>query len=113
MLPRRKVRFWLYRLKAEAEGGAFAGPPDGLRDVYQAQAAFKLGGGWPGFSETWDIGEEDLETIIPLEKSIQQAWADHCAEVAKDLPVREDPTVQLPPLKARGHAEVTVKLIEG
>lgn len=52
-LPRRRIRYWLYRFKNEEQGGALSnGSPDGLRDHFERLPGFD---GWEQFAVSWDI----------------------------------------------------------
>ena len=96
MIPfsRRQTRNGLYQIQREEEGGIPAVVPEGLRESYEAQDAFKLAGGWSNFGVTWDIHKNDLLRIVPLKKSIVQEWEDHCAKVAQAVPKRKNKVVK-------------------
>ena len=88
-LKRRKIRYWLFRLSTEANGGSKAkGVPTGLRAHFEDNAAFILAGGWTQFGAKWDVDDSGL-TIIALEQSLEDKWNDHLEEAAKDLPIAD------------------------
>jgi len=83
-MTRRQVRYWLFRFRTEAEGGASSkGAPRGLRKHYEDHPHF---GGWDSFGMTWDISADDVEVIIPLRYTLEQAWNTEAYANAKDLP---------------------------
>jgi hypothetical protein len=89
MLPLRRARYWFFRFKNEAEGGASADDaPEGLRELYEKSVPFKLTAGWKGFAVSWDITDTDSgeRVIIPLDKSVWDAWHEECMKKAKALP---------------------------
>ena len=83
----------MFRLANEAQGGAKAegGGMENkelIEEFFRGQSVFKLAGGWEQFAVRWDI-ESCLKEgwkIIPLDKSLLDAWDDYCKTAAKDLP---------------------------
>ena len=89
-MNRRETRYWLFRFKTEAEGGAKAtGAPKGLRKFYERQELFKFAGGWLAFGGTWDIDEVDISKVVARSESLWAEWNRHCAQVAKAIPKRK------------------------
>jgi hypothetical protein len=112
MLTHIETRRWLYRFRREAQGAVTTpGAPAGLRDVYAAQPYFSAAGGWSGFSELWDISEDDFAVIVPLERSLSDEWEAHCAAAAKEFPKHELVVERLPDREVIESAEVTVLLL--
>ncbi len=69
---RRKVRYWLFRLRSEAEGlGDAKGIPAGLKTHYKKQEWFD---GWENFGATWDVDDEDPLTTVPRWETIHEEW---------------------------------------
>jgi hypothetical protein len=51
--PRRKIRYWLFRLRTEVTGGASSnGVPHGFKEFFERLEGFK---DWRGFAVSWDI----------------------------------------------------------
>jgi hypothetical protein len=71
---RKQVRYWLFRLKTEADGGPKAvGVPRGLRAYFKKAEWFD---GWENFGVTWDVESDDPTTTRPRYESIHEEW-DH------------------------------------
>lgn len=82
LLIRRGVRYRLFRLKNEAEGGATIETPEGFKEHYEAQKWFD---GWDKFGITWDVGDpvrpqprgsENPLEVVPRYVSVQEEWED-------------------------------------
>ena len=87
-LPRRELRYWCFRFKQAADGGASAkGAPRGLRRHIEANEYF---GGWESFGVTWDW-DDPPERIVPLRHSLESEWNAQAWASAKPLPVGEVP----------------------
>ena len=100
-LPRRMIRYWLYRFKKEAEEGTPSnGSPEGLKDYFEKIPGFS---GFSEFAVSWDIPHlEDCKKsktqfnvcsctrqIVPLQIvyrqfSIQEEWR---ATIRAEAPV--------------------------
>jgi len=87
-LPRKQIRYWLFRFKtASVAGGAAAkGAPRGLRQHFEEHRHFL---GWGLFNESrgWDVGESDPLKIVPLQRGSGDLWKDVVDEEARDFPV--------------------------
>lgn len=71
-LPRRKIRYWLFRFRTEDDGGTSSDDaPVGLKEKFEGLEWFQ---GWHNFSVVWDIHEEDFFRIVPLAESIDDQW---------------------------------------
>lgn len=71
----RKIRYWLFRFRTEAEGGSISdGAPEGLREKYESHPAFETLGGWKKFAAEWDIDPNNPDEIIPRSFSIHEEW---------------------------------------
>ena len=85
-LPRRQVRYWLFRKQNELTGGAkVRGHPSGFYKQFEDQSAFTLAGGYANFAKTWDVDRTDPFSIIPRDQSIAEEWNHHLAQTAKPL----------------------------
>jgi len=83
-LPRRKVRYWLFRFRTEAEGGPKAtGAPRGMRKYFEEQEGF---GGWIDFAVTWDVNPEEPLQIVPRRFSVWEEWDATLNMVLRDMP---------------------------
>ena len=68
----RKVRYWCFRFKNEATGGASAdGAPAGLREIFEGQKEFK---GWEQFGVTWDVNKGDMVATVPRLYTLEEEW---------------------------------------
>ena len=80
---RKQVRYWLFRLKTEADGGPAAQDvPRGLRGYYKKQEWFD---GWENFGVTWDVAAEDPLETWPRDESIEEEWESKRAWWTPDL----------------------------
>lgn len=88
-LPRRKIRYWLFRFQTEAtvEDAPATGAPEGLREFYEEQEWF---GGWADFSVKWDISEDQSHRIVPLRASLVSTWDEEAYAEARELPGTPD-----------------------
>lgn len=69
---KRKIRYWCYRLQAEATGGnSSKGKPAGLKPYYEKQKWFD---GWENFAITWDVEADDPFTTKPRWESVHEEW---------------------------------------
>ena len=83
-LPRRKLRYWCYRLKNAAAGGAKAtGLPVGLRAHFEGDPVF---GGWEAFGDTWDLDQRDPLLIVARRFSVEEEWNATLRQVVPELP---------------------------
>ena len=82
LLTRRRVRYRLYRLRAEAAEGKELPIviPDGFKESFEAQKWFD---GWANFSVTWDVGDPvrpesrgsgDPLEVVPRYISVKEEW---------------------------------------
>lgn len=96
---RKEIRYKLFRLKTEAEGGAKAPEMDkGFKKSFEAQKKFQ---GWMSFGVTWDIGgrtpneenptidatttEESHWTVVLRDVSLDDAWNEVLSKVVVEL----------------------------
>lgn len=98
---RRDVRYWLFRLRTEATGGASSnGIPHGFKKFFEELPGFKS---WKGFAVTWDIphlngtircdynpckcGTQVVELrIIPRQFSVWEEWQATVRSEASSFP---------------------------
>jgi hypothetical protein len=111
LLPFRKVRYWMFRLANEAQGGATADAPLSIIEHYSEMDSFKLAGEWKQFGVRWDISES--YEIIALDESLLNTWNDFCKSVAKDLPIVEQPEREIKDKKALRHLVYDVEIGKG
>lgn len=80
-LSRNEVRYCLYRIRNEAEGGALANEDAApIRWFFEQQPGFL---GWAGFARTWDVGEEGKhDLIMAREITEEQDWNRRLNEAA-------------------------------
>lgn len=72
LAQRKQTRYWLFRLKTEADGEAKAtGLPRGFRGHFKKQEWFD---GWENFGVTWDVEADDPLTTYPRYQSIHEEW---------------------------------------
>lgn len=72
VVKRKQVRYMLFRLKTEADGGPKATSiPRGFRPHFKKQEWFD---GWENFGVTWDVEAEDPLTTRPRYESIHEEW---------------------------------------
>lgn len=83
-LPRRKVRYWLFRFRTELEedGANADDAPEGLREHFEGLEWFQ---GWGKFGFTWDVHEEDKFRIVPLHASLHDQWNKTIEEKVPEL----------------------------
>lgn len=96
---RRKIRYWLFRFRTEATGGAPSnGAPADLRAYFEKMDGFR---GWKGFAVSWDIphvnGEarcdkdpcECASQVVDLRIVLRQfsVWEEWQATVRSEAPV--------------------------
>lgn len=63
-LPRRKIRYWLFRFRNEKlEGVSSNGAPSGLKAHFEGQGLFT---GWENFAVNWDIPDGEPADFVPL-----------------------------------------------
>lgn len=99
-MNRKQIRYNLFRLKTEAEGGTKAPKLEkGFKKSFESQKKFQ---GWISFGVTWDVGgrvlnedfphedttsrEESPWTIVLRDKSLDEAWNDVLREVVTEIP---------------------------
>ena len=74
---RRQARYWCYRFRTEATGGAEAtGAPEGFKEFVESLGGF---GGWDMFADKWDLAGENPFIIVYRLMSVWQEW-DHVME---------------------------------
>jgi len=82
---RKVVRYWCYRFKTEADGGALAtGAPTGLRKHFEDNKWFRPLGGWTAFAGRWDVDHHDPLVVVPRNKSVWQEWDE---KLVRDVPI--------------------------
>ena len=95
-LPRRKVRYWLFRFRTEAvEGIPANGAPEGLREYFEKYPGFI---GWKAFAVSWDLPHiegclRDLckcaNEIVPLTPVSRQfsVWEEWDAQLRAEVKI--------------------------
>lgn len=93
-LTRRQIRYLLFRLGTQEEGGS------GLQDCAIAAAVVKdhfeqsiwlqRMGGFREFGSKWDVNEDEGLTIIPLDMPLVERWHSDIEGNVKDLPNASD-----------------------
>lgn len=64
-LPRRKLRYWLFRFRTEAlQSVSTNGAPSGLKEFFEKLPGFT---NWKEFAVRWDVPEGDPGETVPLE----------------------------------------------
>lgn len=83
-LPRRKVRYHLYRLRTKAERIRDAEDESGPFGVFFAgQEGFD---GWENFARTWDVGPEGKhDRVVRRLHTEEQLWNMKLAKLAMPL----------------------------
>lgn len=83
-LSRRQLRYWCFRYRTEAEGGApSTGAPRGLREHYESQGAFR---GWPEFGGAWDVDQKDPFLAVLRQFTVWEEWDATLRRVAVPFP---------------------------
>lgn len=86
-LPKRQIRYWCFRFKTEADGGARAtGAPRGLKKHLEDSDGFE---GWKRFAISWDVDEENPLVVVPRNFSVWEDWDRTLRRVVKPLPGSE------------------------
>ena len=82
-LPRRKIRYWLYRFRTEATGGAKAtNAPRGMKVHFESKPYFD---GWDGFANTWDVDNEDPFKIVSRRFTELEEWEATLRKVLRNV----------------------------
>lgn len=82
-LPRRKIRYWLFRFRTELENGVeIDDAPKGLKKKFEKLEWFQ---GWANYGVSWDIHMTELFRIVPLKKSLDDEWKHIIDKVAIEL----------------------------
>jgi hypothetical protein len=114
MLTLTEMRYWCYRFKTEADGGASSkGAPEGLKEAFEESVAFQRTSGWKLFADQWDLHENAFgePTIIPRDQSIWDEWIDECKTLAGKLPMdTKERTIKLERPATIQHKEISVVL---
>jgi len=64
-LPRRKLRYWLFRFRTEAiQSVSSNGAPAGLKEHFERLPDFT---NWKEFAVRWDVPQGEPSEIVPLE----------------------------------------------
>lgn len=90
-LNRRQIRYILFRLMTEKDGGAKAtkekaGPMqyvELVREHFEPQDDF---GGWLKFAKTWDVDQKSPLVAVPRVSSIHTEWGKVVSQETKVLP---------------------------
>ena len=102
---RKKIRYQLYRLKAEAEGFASNVSEEGFKEKFEEQRLFD---GWRKFSVSWDVSTEDPYRIVHRVLSVQEEWNEIVA--AKFPSVAPGGKITYPDINIRKKVEAEVEL---
>jgi len=82
-LGRRNVRYQLYRIRTEAEGGA-SHKAKQIKLYYEKQPGFTR---WVGFAREWDVDSEGKHHLIVRRRnSEEQEWNYKLSGLAVELP---------------------------
>ena len=80
----RQARYWCYRFRTEATGGAeAAGAPEGFKEYVESF------GGWDTFADKWDIAGDNPFILVYRLMSVWQEWDQVMERVA--IPVDASP----------------------
>lgn len=99
-MERKEIRYKLFRLKTQAEGGNKAPKmPKGFKKTFESQKKFQ---GWLSFGVTWDVGGRKLTeenpnedttseenccwTIVLRDESLDDAWNKVLEKVVVEIP---------------------------
>lgn len=102
---RKKVRYQLYRLKAEAEGRTFNVSEDGFKEKFEVQPMFD---GWKNFSINWDVALDDPYEIVSRIHSVEEEWNE--VMKAKFPQVSIGGGITYPDIKVKKKVEAEAKL---
>jgi hypothetical protein len=76
----RRARYWCYRYRNEATGGASATKgPEGFKKFVESLGGF---GGWDLFADKWDIKGENPFIVVYRLMSVWQEWEQVMERVA-------------------------------
>ena len=82
-LTKRQIRYWCFRFRTEAEGGAPAdGAPEGLKEHFEGLEWFSS---WLEFSIVWDVKEDSPLEMVRLKENAEKEWEKIVAANAKEL----------------------------
>ena len=133
-ITRKQVRYWLYRLANEEDGGAEANAPQEIIDFFSDKEVWALTGGWNHFAKTWDINDPagerpegaleaqaakrvvqslDNFDIIARDESISEVWNVHLNDNVKELPIKKVKKVKKadrPAFEENAEQNVTLKI---
>ena len=76
-LPRRKLRYWLFRFRTEAiQSVSTNGAPKGMREFFEQLEGFT---NWKEFAVRWDVPDGDpgrpvQMRIVPRKFSVWEEW---------------------------------------
>ncbi|MFQ6062620.1 MAG: hypothetical protein ACE5J9_05535 [Methanosarcinales archaeon] len=85
-MPRSQVRYLLYRIRTEIEGGCKA-PKEArkIKKFYENQEGFT---NWIGFARRWDIDIEGKhDKIIKRRLSEEEDWRLQVLSLAREMPI--------------------------
>jgi len=68
---RKKVRYQLYRLRAEAFGQSGNVSKEGFKEKFEEQAGFQ---GWKNFATNWDVSMSDPYLVVSRHTSEAEEW---------------------------------------
>jgi len=84
----KKVRYWCFRYRTEATGGAKAtGAPDDLKEIYEAQDCFD---DWENFGINWDLNEFDMTEAVKRLYTMYEEWDAVLRQVVPVLKVSQN-----------------------
>jgi hypothetical protein len=84
---KKMARYWCYRFRSEATGGAEASDaPQGFKEYVEALGGFS---GWDLFADKWDITGENPFMIVYRLMSVWQEWDQVMERVA--IPIDSSP----------------------
>ena len=68
---RKKIRYVMYRIRTEIDGGPASGATNKFKETYENAEGFD---GWQKFSVTWDVSLSDPQKIVSRSKSQAAEW---------------------------------------
>jgi hypothetical protein len=84
-IPRRNVRYQLYRIRTQEEGGP-SHTAKTIKEYYEKQNNFTC---WSDFARRWDVDKEGKHNRIVTRKFTElQEWNRQLTELVEELPWR-------------------------
>jgi len=86
-LPRRKLRYWLFRFRTQAiQSVSSNGAPKGMREYFESLPGFT---DWRDFAVRWDVPPGDHGQPVPLQIISRKfsVWEEWQAEMRQEVRV--------------------------